>query len=58
VVPEQAHSLLGQGRCLVALGHPGAGEPLRQARQVFAGLRAQPLAAEADALLGRAGSRA
>jgi hypothetical protein len=58
VVPERAHSLPGQGRCLVALGHPGAGEPLRQARQVFAGLRAKPLAAGADALLGRAGSRA
>jgi class 3 adenylate cyclase/tetratricopeptide (TPR) repeat protein len=58
VVPERAHALLGRGRCLVALGHPGAGEPLRQARQVFAGLRAQPLAAEADALLGRAGTRA
>jgi class 3 adenylate cyclase len=58
VVPERAHALLGQGRCLVALGHPGAGEPLGQARQVFAGLRAQPLVAEADALLGRAGARA
>jgi class 3 adenylate cyclase/tetratricopeptide (TPR) repeat protein len=58
VVPERAHALLGRGRCLVALGRPGAGEPLRQARQVFAGLRAQPLAAEADALLGRAGTRA
>jgi len=59
VVPERAHALLGgQGRCLAALGHPDAGEPLRQARQVFAGLRAQPLVAEADALLGRARTRA
>jgi hypothetical protein len=58
VVPERAHALLGRGRCLVALGRPGGREPLRQARQVFAGLRAQPLVAEADALLGRAGTRA
>ena len=31
-VPERAYALLGQGRCLLALGDPAAEQPLRQAR--------------------------
>jgi class 3 adenylate cyclase/tetratricopeptide (TPR) repeat protein len=52
---EQAHALLGAGRCLVALGETDrAGHSLRKARQIFAKLRAQPLVQETDALLSRA----
>jgi hypothetical protein len=58
VVPERAHALLGRGRCLVALGRPGGREPLLQARQIFAGLRADPLVAAVEALLARAVARA
>jgi class 3 adenylate cyclase/tetratricopeptide (TPR) repeat protein len=35
-VPEQAHSLLGEGRCLLAAGLPGAQEPLGDAHAIFA----------------------
>jgi class 3 adenylate cyclase/tetratricopeptide (TPR) repeat protein len=55
VVPERAHALLGQGRCLLALDRPGAREPLGEARNLFARLGARPGIAEADALLARAG---
>jgi class 3 adenylate cyclase/tetratricopeptide (TPR) repeat protein len=58
VVPERAHALLGLGRCLVALGRPGAREPLLEARRLFTSLRAHPLAARADAVLARVGGRA
>ncbi len=48
-------TLLGAGRCLLALGRPEeATARLRGAREVFADLGAGPLAAEADALLQRA----
>ena len=50
-VPERAYALLGQGRCLVALGQPEAGEPLRAAHDVFAGLGYKPALAEAEVLL-------
>jgi hypothetical protein len=50
VVPEVGHALLGQGRCLLALGRPGAAEPLAAAARLFAGLRAAPLLAEAERL--------
>ena len=54
VVPERAFALLGQGRCLLALGRTGeASEPLRQAREIFAGLGAKPALAETEALLER-----
>jgi class 3 adenylate cyclase len=54
-VLEHGRSLMGAARCLLALGRPNdAGERLRTARQVFAGLRAAPLVAEVDELLGRA----
>ena len=49
---EEAHALLGRGRCLVALGRTGeAAEPLAAARELFARLEARPALAETDALL-------
>jgi hypothetical protein len=51
---EEGHALLGQGRCLVALGHaPEAAAPLAAAREIFARLGARPALAETDALLAR-----
>jgi len=55
VVPEQAFALLGQGRCLVALGrHREAIQPLRAAREIFGRLEAAPALVETDALLQEA----
>ena len=51
-VPERAYTLLGQGRCLSALGKPDAQDPLRQARELFAAIGYRPALAETDALLG------
>jgi hypothetical protein len=51
-VPERAYALLGQGRCLAALGKPEAEAPLREARDLFATLAYQPALAETQALLG------
>ncbi len=51
---EQAHALLGQGRCLTALRDPGADVPLRRARAVFDGMGARRRIAECDALITRA----
>ncbi len=49
---EEAQALLGQGRCLVALGRaPEAAAPLAAAREIFARLGAKPALAETDALL-------
>ena len=40
---EEGHALLGQGRCLVALGRaPEAAAPLAAAREIFARLGARP----------------
>ncbi|MEP6978789.1 MAG: adenylate/guanylate cyclase domain-containing protein [Thermoleophilia bacterium] len=50
-VPEHAHALLGQGRCLLALGDGGAEAPLREARDLFASMGYKPVLAETDALL-------
>ncbi len=50
-VPELAYALLGQGRCLVALGAPGADGPLREARELFGSMAYAPALKEADALL-------
>jgi class 3 adenylate cyclase/tetratricopeptide (TPR) repeat protein len=36
--PERAYALLGRGRCLLVLHQPGAEEPLREARELFAAL--------------------
>jgi class 3 adenylate cyclase len=51
-VPERAYALLGQGRCLAALGRPEAEEPLRAARDLFASMGYKPALAETEALLG------
>jgi len=50
-VPERAYALLGRGRCLFALGRPGAEEPLREARDLFAAMGYKPALAETEALL-------
>lgn len=52
VVPERAFALLGQGRCLLALGRPKDAAPVLQgAREIFGRLQAAAALAETDALL-------
>jgi class 3 adenylate cyclase len=51
-VPERAYALLGQGRCLAALGKPDAAAPLREARELFASMGYRPALAETQWLLG------
>jgi len=54
VVPERAHALWGQGRCLLEMGRSSeAAEPLREARASFANLGAGPAVAAVDELLER-----
>ncbi|MGA7989034.1 MAG: adenylate/guanylate cyclase domain-containing protein [Candidatus Dormiibacterota bacterium] len=53
-VPELAYALLGKGRCLVALGTPGADGPLREARDLFTAMGYAPALNETDTLLQRA----
>ena len=54
---EEGHALLGQGRCLVALGTaPEAAAPLAAAREIFARLGAKPALAKTDELLLRVAS--
>jgi hypothetical protein len=50
-VPERAHALLGQGRCLLALGQTSAQEPLREAGDLFAAMGYRPALAETVALI-------
>jgi hypothetical protein len=50
-VPERAYALLGQGRCLRALSRPGAEQPLRETRDLFAAMCYQPALVETEALL-------
>jgi class 3 adenylate cyclase len=51
---EEAHALLGQGRCLVALGRaPEAAAPLAAAREIFAHLGAKPALDETEEWLTR-----
>ena len=50
-VPERAYALLGQGRCLRALGDPGADDALAGARDLFASMGYEPAVAETQALL-------
>lgn len=58
-VVERGQALLGVGRCLVAIGRVGeAADPLREARDMFAGLGAKLLVAEADDLLAQTTARA
>ena len=53
---EEGHALLGQGRCLVALGRaPEAAAPLAAAREIFARLGARPALAETEAVLAGLG---
>ncbi len=52
---EQAQALLGQGRCLLALGQlDEAREPLRTAREIFTSLGARPARTDANRLLAQA----
>jgi hypothetical protein len=54
---EEAQALLGQGRCLVALGSaPEAAAPLAAAREIFARLGARPALVETDGLMQQAAS--
>jgi hypothetical protein len=56
-VPERAYALLGQGRCLHALGSPEAEQPLREARELFDSMGYKPALAETAALLEPLASR-
>ena len=57
-VPEPAFALLGQGRCLLALGELGAEVPLAAARALFASMGYRPALAETEALLEQAAAPA
>jgi hypothetical protein len=50
-VPERAHALLGQGRCLLAAEPPTAQQPLLDARDLFASMGYKPALAVTEALL-------
>jgi hypothetical protein len=50
-VPERAYSLLGDGRCVRALGHLYAEEPLRAARDLFASMGYLSALRETESLL-------
>jgi class 3 adenylate cyclase len=52
-VPEHAYALLGQGRCLLALGDRAAEEPLRQAAELFGSMGYRPALAETEALMAQ-----
>jgi class 3 adenylate cyclase/tetratricopeptide (TPR) repeat protein len=56
-VPERAQSLLGGGRCLLAMGEPGATDALRGAREVFGDLGAELYLPDVDPLLEEAVAR-
>jgi class 3 adenylate cyclase/predicted ATPase len=51
-VPECAYALLGQGRCLAALGQTEAEASLLDARDLFTSMGYVPAVADIDALLG------
>jgi hypothetical protein len=53
-VPERAYALLGHGRCLVALGQPGAEHPFHEARTLFASMGYKPALEETEVLIKRA----
>jgi hypothetical protein len=53
-VRELAFSLLGQGRCLVDLGEPGAGTVLTETRDLFASFGFRQRVEEAESLLAQA----
>jgi hypothetical protein len=50
-VPEHAHALLGQGRCLLAFADATAEQPLRQAAQLFSSMGYGPALVETETLL-------
>ena len=50
-VPERAHALLGEGRCLFAVNRHEAEEPVREARDLFVGMGYGPALAETEGLL-------
>jgi len=52
-VPECAYALLGQGRCLRAIGDAGAERPLHEARELFASMGFAPALADVEAVLGQ-----
>ncbi len=54
VLPELAQTLLGEGRCLFALGNPDAAAKLESARELLRGLGARLLLAETEELRGKA----
>ena len=56
-VPERAQSLLGRGRCLLAMDDPGAAAVLRDAGKVFASLKAELYMPEVNSLLEQAVAR-
>jgi hypothetical protein len=57
-VCEHAYALLGEGRCLVALGDASAERSLRQAADLFASMGYKPALAETERLLARAAAHA
>jgi tetratricopeptide (TPR) repeat protein len=52
-VPEQAHALLGEGRCLLALEEPDAERRLNEAATLFRAMGYLPALAEAESLAAR-----
>jgi class 3 adenylate cyclase len=50
-VPECAHALLGQGRCLLALADPTTEKTPRPAAEMFSSMGYRPALAETEALL-------
>jgi hypothetical protein len=50
-VTELAYALLGQGRCLLAVGDAGAEDPLAEARDLFVSMGYQPALAETEGVL-------
>jgi hypothetical protein len=57
-VPETAYSLLGEGRCLLALARGEAQRALSEAREVFAAIGYAPALRDTASLLGQAAAAA
>ncbi len=51
---EQAHALVGQGRCLVAARDANADVPVRRARALFEQMGAHRRVDECDSLIAQA----
>ena len=52
-VPERAYALLGQSRCMLAVGKPGTRVLLSEAKELFESMGYQPALAETEVLLGQ-----